>query len=1026
MPVCFFKKKKRYAKMKKTSKIVALIMAFALLTVLFCACKKGDGEVTTVDGSTLSPTPEELTLKWEKGYVGSFDNVGDGSSVAQLSNSGGFVSQDGYMTSEVIKLQGKQITITVESGGVLSDEKIFVISHWKDNGDGTYSLDRKAPQFKPCDYVMTSDGSYVYTTSGDVEFIRITVKGSTPVKVEVCAANQDPTTFKLDTLYTLPDNGQGIVTDVLLNNGSVGSINNTLGCKLSFDYSDAAFKTTQNILVPKKGTTITYTVSGEYSYDVASLTSWYLAEDGVYKNNTGSSNYNAIVTGKDGIQKVTGGKTHDFEYTTSFDNEIIRLCVPAENTSISISYSVDENYFKGSFDKLHVEMPSKMTYLSDTVWLPGYATSPFTEATKKGLITLDTVNDGMSVSASNVFESYTVSEAIRIPKKGTQIIIMVQNPARDAIAVLSSYGSDGKTVDYSKATFVGNPASGNTVFETYNEKTDMSVYKYVTSEDNECIRFTIQKSRTTYVPVIAIKEIGSGAVGTWASAFPDYDEYFRGTLENGKGLSSENISAIDVSWNRGYVSSTGSINAGTDGFLYSDVIHLEKAGTVIYFMDTAKIGSDTYTYLGTEGYVFSFWDSEGKKIVSPRGVESSQVDSYITADHNFRVFRYTSVSDNEYVRLSIRATQDSPNIPQILCPVFIAKDTALTTVGETEMKVTAGGKEYTCKVSTYSGYTPNNYSTLLLTDSEAAYSAAKTAGLVNTVCAYTNASGDALKEIYSYLTTLYPINAEKTYYVGDATDISEYTTASLSANAISADSLKALVKTQSTGNYYLDILEGLTMYAIGDSYFQGSGLGHYYTWPSELARKYNMSHVNYGIGGSTIANVSTNNPMVIRYTSMANGDADIIILEGGRNDRNQQVPYGTFDSRDNTTLCGALNIMIEGLHKKYPNALIILVTPWNYKDNSSYVTYNYAMKMIEYQKQLNLDYVAIINAADPNISGVDMNDTSFRELYSKAVGDISHLNSKGMTMVTVRMEKQVAELYAKFKGLTIDENGQIK
>ena len=159
---------------------------------------------------------------------------------------------------------------------------------------------------------------------------------------------------------------------------------------------------------------------------------------------------------------------------------------------------------------------------------------------------------------------------------------------------------------------------------------------------------------------------------------------------------------------------------------------------------------------------------------------------------------------------------------------------------------------------------------------------------------------------------------------------------------------------------------------------------------------------------------------------MQNGDADIIILEGGRNDRNQKVPYGDFDSRDSKTLCGALNIMIEGLHKKYPNALIILVTPWNYKDNSSYVTYNYAMKMVEYQKQLKLDYVSIINAADTSISGVDMNDVSFRELYSKAVGDISHLNSKGMSNVTVRMEKQVAELYAKFKGITINENGQVK
>lgn len=1012
--------------MKKALKRISILVLCILLLLLFCSCKGGEGDVTTVDGSTLSPTPEELTLTWEKGYVGSFDNIGDGKTLSNLAYSGAFVSSDGYMTSEVVKLEGKGITLTVAASASLADEKMFVISHWKDNGDGTYSLDRRAPQFKSCDYVVASDGTYSYTTSGDVEFIRITVKGDSPVKAEVCSKSEPATTAKYDALYTLPESGQGIVTDIALLEGSVGSINNTKGYKLALDYSDTAFKTTQNILIPKKGTTISYTVSGEYSYEVASLTSWCLDTDGQYKHNTGSSNYNAIVTGKDGIQKVTGGNSHAFEYTTSFDNEIIRLCVPAENSSVSVTYSVDENYFKGSFDRLHTEMPSNMTYLSDTVWLPGYVTSPFTEAGKKGLITLDTVNDSMDMQPADVFEDYIVSDALHIPKKGTQVIVMVANPARDAIAVLSSYGADGKTVDYGKATFIGNPAAGNTVFETYSDKSDMSVYKYITSEDNECIRFTIQKSRMSYVPVIAIKEIGSAVKGTWEGAVPDYDEYYRGVLENSKGLSSANIKAVDVSWNRGYVSSSGSVTSGKDGFLYSDVVHLEKAGTVIYFMDTAKIGSDTYTYLGTEGYVFSFWNSDGTKLVSPRGIESKDVDSYLTSDHNFRIFRYTSKTDNEYVRLSMRSSQGVANIPCIVCPVFIAEDTALTSSGEGEIKVSAGGKEYTCKVSTFEGYSPDDYCTLLLTDSESAYATAKGAGLKNTICVYTNADGEALTEVYTYLTLLYPVNGEKTYYVGGSTVLSKYTAASLTSDKLTAESAKVLVSTQSAGNYYSDILEGLTMYAMGDSYFQGSGLGHYYTWPSVIARKYNMEHVNYGIGGSTMANVSTNNPMVIRYASMQNGNADIIILEGGRNDRNKQVPYGDFNSRDDKTLCGALNIMIEGLHKKYPNALIILVTPWNYKDNSSYVTYNYAMKMVEYQKQLGLDYVAIINAADVSISGVDMNDVSFREKYSKAVGDISHLNSKGMSNVAIRMEKQVAELYAKFKGITVDENGQVK
>ena len=131
----------------------------------------------------------------------------------------------------------------------------------------------------------------------------------------------------------------------------------------------------------------------------------------------------------------------------------------------------------------------------------------------------------------------------------------------------------------------------------------------------------------------------------------------------------------------------------------------------------------------------------------------------------------------------------------------------------------------------------------------------------------------------------------------------------------------------------LSVLSGLTVNALGDSYFAGDGIEKGEVWLSLLGSKYNMSMNNYGKGGSTVSNkVTTNSPMCERYTSMSNNNADIILLEGGRNDFNKDVAIGETDSYDTTTFSGALNVTIEGLKEKYPNAMIVCISNWNFPD----------------------------------------------------------------------------------------------
>jgi len=57
--------------------------------------------------------------------------------------------------------------------------------------------------------------------------------------------------------------------------------------------------------------------------------------------------------------------------------------------------------------------------------------------------------------------------------------------------------------------------------------------------------------------------------------------------------------------------------------------------------------------------------------------------------------------------------------------------------------------------------------------------------------------------------------------------------------------------------------------------------------------------------------------------------------------------------------------------------------------------------------------------ADTALSGVDMNDASFRKTYSLAENDVSHLNSDGHLLVLSKVEKKVAELYSAYSGLAL-------
>lgn len=140
---------------------------------------------------------------------------------------------------------------------------------------------------------------------------------------------------------------------------------------------------------------------------------------------------------------------------------------------------------------------------------------------------------------------------------------------------------------------------------------------------------------------------------------------------------------------------------------------------------------------------------------------------------------------------------------------------------------------------------------------------------------------------------------------------------------------------------------------IGDSLFYGNLSGNAITWCNRLANKYNMKFMNAGINGNTISNISGGNgiPMSERYAELLeNGEYEIIIVEGGANDKNHNCPLGSLEDTENNTFMGACNILINGLREKSPKSHILFMTTYYRYNQPNDIGLNdkdYAKAMIE-------------------------------------------------------------------------------
>ncbi len=387
---------------------------------------------------------------------------------------------------------------------------------------------------------------------------------------------------------------------------------------------------------------------------------------------------------------------------------------------------------------------------------------------------------------------------------------------------------------------------------------------------------------------------------------------------------------IEVAWHMGRVASSkdkknpDALVDGEEGFSYSDVIHIKKAGTEIRFTDDNGEGSADTAYAGKTEYVISHWVKEGENFVLEEPGDhypgfGGRAEEVVTFEGDQVHYRYVSTFADEYIRLCYSSGQTAENTGK--------------------MKFAKVYSEYVKKTGTLAG----------------------------------SYDGATLKNL----------------------------------------KVARFLKTSKQEQYFEE-LSGITMYAMGDSYFGGSKTGIDYVWPNLLARKYEMNFINYGIGGSTISNREGQNyqPMTTRVGAMANGQPQIVLFEGGRNDFSKGVPLGADADNGLDTFCGAINYCLDRLQEKYPNALIIGVTVWareETRNGQTQADFGKAMMRLCAAKG-----VPCFNAMDVATTKVNMDDADFRAKYCQDQNDISHLNVDGMILVEPAFERFIAEKYREF------------
>ena len=196
----------------------------------------------------------------------------------------------------------------------------------------------------------------------------------------------------------------------------------------------------------------------------------------------------------------------------------------------------------------------------------------------------------------------------------------------------------------------------------------------------------------------------------------------------------------------------------------------------------------------------------------------------------------------------------------------------------------------------------------------------------------------------------------------------------------------------------------------GDNGIKSGGNG--IAWPAKLQKILGFKEVrNFGKKGSRLAVTADRNDSFIERLGELPEAGDIILVLGGVNDFQHDVPLGNLGDADEHTFYGALDKLLVKLLAKYPQKKLIFMTPM--KNRFQHPTKHYPDSFTANRQGLKqVDYVEAIRTACDyySVPVFDLYRESgispFHEVQAKLfMPDCLHYNEAGYE----RLAQRIAE-----------------
>ena len=297
---------------------------------------------------------------------------------------------------------------------------------------------------------------------------------------------------------SVPDNGT--ILNVKWNHGFVGSNGNKLNYENALNTnSGSSYRYSDVITIEKAGTTIWFTEkkSSKSHYTAYVISSWEKDLFGDWAIDLTWANYQGSAGERSRICRKNSNGTCTYVYTTSKDNENIRIttCMGDKSASdmpiVYSSYTGEKGTYTLQLEQEAAEVTYKKTGVVDGVlWFKGSVGSP-------------TRTDGETFCWEILenHENYYYSSVIHIPYAGMKLVIIdTEAPYLDSnylsISSWTKLENGSFVCDENKPAFAG----GNEDVETI--KRGECTYTYVSTEDNEYIRFCFLGKSSSMMPAV--------------------------------------------------------------------------------------------------------------------------------------------------------------------------------------------------------------------------------------------------------------------------------------------------------------------------------------------------------------------------------------------------------------------------------------------------------------------------------------------------------------------------------------------